>query len=194
MKKCKCCKKSNFGAILTEIKNIPIIVKNGEPEKVFTEQEEVQTEVTITYCMTCKKEINQETDLYELETCPVCGAEVEELIDGMCPHCAEEKKKLESMSKDDLLLMILKQQMASGKVSINKTKNNKQVAKEEPKEEPKEEIKDNEEKPTTQYDVAASMDDNVDINSINDDEVDLMSEIDDIDITSLDTYDDNDLF
>ena len=188
MLKCKCCKKSNFGAILTETKVTPIMMSNGEPTKVLTDQEETTTNIAITYCMTCKKEINPETDLYELETCPVCGKEVEELVDGLCHECAEQKKSLESMSKDDLLLMILKQQMASGKVSVGKkSKNNNDNAQEGAKKQ-----KENKNvKEEVANDVAATTDEEVDINSINDEEVDIINAIDDVDINALKTYDDD---
>ena len=188
MLKCKCCKKSNFGAILTETKVTPIMMSNGEPVKVLTDQEDTTTNIAITYCMTCKKEINPETDLYELETCPVCGKEVEELVDGLCHECAEQKKSLESMSKDDLLLMILKQQMASGKVSVGKkSKNNNDNAQEGAKKQ-----KENKNvKEEVANDVAATTDEEVDINSINDEEVDIINAIDDVDINALKTYDDD---
>ena len=188
MLKCKCCKKSNFGAILTETKATPIMMSNGEPTKVLTDQEETTTNIAITYCMTCKKEINPETDLYELETCPVCGKEVEELVDGLCHECAEQKKSLESMSKDDLLLMILKQQMASGKVSVGKkSKNNNDNAQEGANKQ-----KENKNvKEEVANDVAATTDEEVDINSINDEEVDIINAIDDVDINALETYDDD---
>lgn len=195
MLKCKCCKKSNFGAILTETKVTPIMMSNGEPVKVLTDQEDTTTNIAITYCMTCKKEINPETDLYELETCPVCGKEVEELVDGLCHECAEQKKSLESMSKDDLLLMILKQQMASGKVSVSKSKNNKANAQEGTKKQKEQaEVKNAKEKEETVNDVAATTDEGVDINSMNDEDIDIINAIDDIDINDIKTYDDGEIF
>ena len=187
MLKCKCCKQSKFGAILEEIKTTPITMANGEPVKVIENQAQLQTKVTITYCMTCKKEINPETDLYENETCPVCGKEVPELVDGICPECNEEKNKLASMSKEELLLMILKQQLNNSSASFGKSKKKKEV-----KEKLEEEIEDNVE----EKQVAASKDDDIDLSLDIDDDIDILNEIDNVDINldSLDDYDDNNLF
>lgn len=176
MLKCKCCKKSVFGAILKETKKTPIMMQNGEPVKVLSDKVETENEIMITYCMTCKKEIDQEKDLYELETCQVCGNEFDELENGVCHKCNEAKKKLENMSKDDLLLMLLKQQMASGNVN---TVSKKKKVEEQTEEEPKEEVG-----------IAASMDEDVDINNIADEDIEILNEIDNVEL-NLNTYDED---
>ena len=187
MLKCKCCKQSKFGAILEEIKTTPITMANGEPVKVMEDKAQLETKVTITYCMTCKKEIDPEVDLYENETCPVCGKEVPELIDGMCPECNEERKGYVPNSKDELIemIMILKRQINNGKTQSPETKKKKQV---------KEKIEKNVEVKNEQ--VAASKDDDIDLSLDIDDDIDLLNEIDNIDVNidSLDDYDDNNLF
>lgn len=187
MLKCKCCKQSKFGAILEEIKTTPITMANGEPVKVMEDKAQLETKVTITYCMTCKKEIDPEVDLYENETCPVCGKEVPELIDGICPECNEEKNKLAPMSKEELLFMILKQRIGSGNVQVSGSKKKKQV---------KEKVEEEIESKVEQKQVAASKDDDIDLSLDIDDDIDLLNEIDNVDVNidSLDDYDDNNLF
>lgn len=108
MLKCKCCGKSDFGVTLKEIKVTPVKMVNGEAVAILSEPETSQ-DYEVNFCFTCNKPITQD-DLYENETCPVCGKEVPELVNGVCPHCNEEKNKLMNMSQEELILMLLKQQ------------------------------------------------------------------------------------
>lgn len=204
MLKCKCCKKSNFGAMLVETKSTPIMMSNGEPVKVLAEQETIETVVNITYCMTCKKDIDPEKDLYELETCQACGNEFDEVdANGLCAECAKKRKELDGMSKDDLLLLLLKQQMSTGKVAVGTKTKGKNKKSEALEEEPVAEVKEKQkvekvEKKTKEItkdeelnDVAASADESVDLNMDVDEDIDILDAIDNVDI-NLGTYDDND--
>lgn len=135
MLKCKHCKTSDLGAVVTEVKKTPIKLVNGEPVGILGEPEIVSQDMEITYCFTCNKPITQD-DLYENETCPICGKEVPELVEGACSECTEQKNKLLSMSREELILMMLKQQMAGATPQAAATEE-----KSKPKVEPKKEEK-----------------------------------------------------
>ena len=114
MIRCKHCGKSELGAIAVEVKKTPIKLVNGEPAAILGEAEITQ-DLEITYCFTCNKPITQE-DIIENETCPICGKVVPELVDGKCSECADEVNKLLNMSKEELILMMLKGQMSANTV------------------------------------------------------------------------------
>lgn len=104
--KCKHCKESNFGVILTEIKTGPVKMINGVIHEAL-EEPKVERKIDINYCFTCKKEITEE-DLMINEICPICNAEVDSLINGVCKECDKIKKNFSKMTKDDLILMLMK--------------------------------------------------------------------------------------
>jgi predicted RNA-binding Zn-ribbon protein involved in translation (DUF1610 family) len=108
-KKCKGCGKSNLGAIVTHIEKIAVRLVDGVVTEQFQDSyEESQTE-EINYCFECGKEIT-EADLYEDVQCPICGKMVGGLTEsGACQECTDEANKLASMSKEQLILMLMKQ-------------------------------------------------------------------------------------
>lgn len=137
---CKTCGKSNFGA--TRIRKISDAVRlvNGIVEEVFDDSEEtLPEEYEINYCFECNKEIT-ENDLVSEIKCPVCGKMVDNLTDeGICEECAEEASKLANMSKEEIVLMYLKQQKEGAAGGKKKTSKKKTSSK------PKNDVKNDEE-------------------------------------------------
>lgn len=112
MKKCKHCKGTDFGVVVKEIQKAPFRMTDGkavggplaDPEKI--------TEIEVNYCFGCNKPITEE-DLIENEICTVCGKEVEETTNGKCPECEAQAKAYARMNKDELIMMIMKNQNAN---------------------------------------------------------------------------------
>lgn len=108
-KKCKGCGKSNIGAIVTHIETIAVRIVDGVVTEQFKESYEESQTTEINYCFECKKAIT-EADLFEEVECPVCGKMVGGLTEsGACQECTDEANKLASMSKEQLILMLMKQ-------------------------------------------------------------------------------------
>lgn len=115
MLKCKHCRGTEFGVTLTEVKTTPVKMKDGEAVGMLAEPQ-IEQSYEVNFCFTCNQNIT-EADLIENETCPVCDAIVPELVDGACPDCTAQKKKLLNMTKEELILMMMKQQMHPAQAS-----------------------------------------------------------------------------
>lgn len=106
---CKTCSKSNFGVTIKKAAERAARMVDGKITEYFEDSKEAQEEVLINYCFTCSKEITEE-DLIEIHECKVCKRNVEHVNkDGVCTQCEEEVDKLSQASREDLILMILKQ-------------------------------------------------------------------------------------
>lgn len=134
MLKCKHCQGTEFGLTVVETKVSGFRAIDGEVVEQMGEPE-VSTDTKISYCFGCNKPITEE-DTYENETCPVCGKEVEELVNGRCEDCDAQVKALANMTKEELIMMMLQGNMpkveAKPKVATKK-KEEKVVAKKETK-------------------------------------------------------------
>ena len=108
MKKCRHCKGTNFGVTVTETKVSRYRVINGKAEEMLGEPE-VSSKTDIVYCFTCNKPITEKDDIYENETCPVCGKTTEELVNGRCKECDEKVKSYSKMTKEQIIMMIMQQ-------------------------------------------------------------------------------------
>jgi hypothetical protein len=108
-KKCKGCGKSNLGAIVTHVEKIAVRILDGEVVEQFQDSYEETQDTEINYCFECGKPITEE-DLFEEVQCPICGKMVGGLTEsGACQECTDEANKLASMSKEQLILMLMKQ-------------------------------------------------------------------------------------
>ena len=108
-KKCKGCGKSNLGAMVTHIEKIAVRILDGEVVEQFQDSFEESQTTEINYCFECAKPITEE-DLFEDVQCPICGKMVGGLTEsGACQECTDEANKLASMSKEQLILMLMKQ-------------------------------------------------------------------------------------
>jgi len=108
-KKCKGCGKSNLGAIVTHVEKIAVRMLDGEVVEQFQDSYEESQDTQINYCFECGKAITEE-DLFEDVQCPICGKMVGGLTEsGACQECTDEANKLASMSKEQLILMLMKQ-------------------------------------------------------------------------------------
>lgn len=106
---CKTCKRSDFGVIRRKTEEKAARLINGEISEYFDGSYEVHEELLYTYCFTCSKEITED-DLEEINTCSICGKEVSDLnANSVCEECARKAEKLSNISKEDLILMLLKQ-------------------------------------------------------------------------------------
>lgn len=108
-KYCKHCGKSNFGATRIRKTTDAVRLDDGVVTEIFDNSEEqAPEEFEINYCFNCNKEIT-EKDLVSEIKCPVCGKMVDHLTeDGICDDCKEEAAKLASISKEEIILMLLK--------------------------------------------------------------------------------------
>lgn len=153
MLKCKHCQGTEFGLTVVETKVSGFRAIGGEVVEQIGEPE-VKTETNISYCFGCNKPITEE-DTYENETCPVCGKEVEALVNGRCADCDEQVNALANMSKEELIMMMLQGNMpkieAKPKAAAKK-KEEKPVAKKEVKTT----AKKKEDKPVEKVEVATS--------------------------------------
>jgi predicted RNA-binding Zn-ribbon protein involved in translation (DUF1610 family) len=119
-KKCKGCGKSNLGAIVTHIEKIAVRLVDGVVTEQFQDSYEESQTTDINYCFECGKEIT-EADLYEDVQCPICGKMVGGLTEsGACQECTDEANKLASMSKEQLILMLMKQ-AHGGTMTVSET-------------------------------------------------------------------------
>lgn len=148
MLKCKHCKGTDFGLTVTETKVTGYRAVNGEVIECLGAQEPI-TEQKVTFCFGCNNSIT-ENDLYELETCPVCGKEVDELVDGKCHDCDAQVKMLANMSKEELILMMLQGKMPN----LSVVAQTKAEEKTEAKVEVEEKSEDKEEEMTPQQKAA----------------------------------------
>lgn len=106
---CKICGKSNFGVTLKKAEERAARMVNGKITEYFEGSEELQEEISINYCFTCGRKI-VEDDLIENHICKVCKSSVNQVNEkGVCIQCAEEVDNLSKASREDLILMILKQ-------------------------------------------------------------------------------------
>lgn len=112
MLKCKHCKGTEFGLTVVETKVSGYKAINGEVVSQIGEPQ-VKTETKVTYCFGCNKEIVEGVDTYENETCTVCGIESEEVKDGKCPECDSKVKALARMTKEELIIMMMKNSIPS---------------------------------------------------------------------------------
>lgn len=107
--KCKHCKTSDLGVVAKEIKTSPVRMTDG---KIVEKLEESKTETLyeVNFCFTCGKKIT-EKDLTDKEVCTVCGKEVDELVEGMCPDCKAKADEFAGMSKEEIIVAYLKKEM-----------------------------------------------------------------------------------
>lgn len=106
---CKTCKRSDFGVIRRKTEEKAARLINGEISEYFDGSYEVHEELLYNYCFTCSKEITED-DLEEINTCSICKKEVSDLnANSVCKECARKAEKLSNISKEDLILMLLKQ-------------------------------------------------------------------------------------
>ncbi|MDF2884575.1 MAG: hypothetical protein K0R54_5142, partial [Clostridiaceae bacterium] len=106
---CKACGKSNFGVIVKKIEKRAAKIVNGKITEYFKGYAEVEEIREINYCFTCRKNVTEE-DLREVHICKVCKREALEVNEnGICLECSKEAEKLIDISKEELILMILKQ-------------------------------------------------------------------------------------
>lgn len=106
---CKTCNESNFGVIIKRIEERAARMVNDQIIEYFEGSEEVREEMSINYCFTCSKEI-AEDDLIEESICKICKGKNEHVNkNGLCIKCAKEVAKLSEASKEDLILMLIKQ-------------------------------------------------------------------------------------
>ncbi len=106
---CKTCGQSNFGVIVKRIEKKAAKMLDGKITEYFEEYEEIAEETEINYCFTCSREVAEE-DLTEVHICKACKSEVYEVNEnGICVECMKEAEKLAEISKEELILMILKQ-------------------------------------------------------------------------------------
>jgi hypothetical protein len=117
--KCKTCKTSDLGVIAKEIKVSPVRMTDGKIVAALAEPT-AETLYEVNYCFTCQKAIT-EKDLTDKEVCPVCGKEVDELHDGMCPDCKAKADEFANMSKEELLIQLLKKDMEKKPSSRRRT-------------------------------------------------------------------------
>lgn len=114
-KKCKECGKSNLGAIVTHIETIAVRLLDGVVTEQFPDSATDDQTMEINYCFECNKPIT-EADLVEEVECPICGKMVGSLTEsGACQECTDEANRLSNMSKEELILMLMKQGMAGNK-------------------------------------------------------------------------------
>ena len=122
---CKTCKRSDFGVIRRKTEEKAARLINGEISEYFDGSYEVHEELLYNYCFTCSKEITED-DLEEINTCSICGKEVSDLnANSVCEECARKAEKLSNISKEDLILMLLKQseEGLTKPVKLNQTVN-----------------------------------------------------------------------
>jgi hypothetical protein len=106
---CKVCGQSNFGVIVKKIEKRAAKIVNGKITEYFKGYEEVEEIREINYCFTCRRNVTEE-DLSEVHICNVCKREALEVNEnGICLECSKEAEKLIGISKEELILMILKQ-------------------------------------------------------------------------------------
>ncbi|AGF59648.1 ribosomal protein L37AE/L43A [Clostridium saccharoperbutylacetonicum] len=106
---CKACGQSNFGVIVKKIEKRAAKIVNGKITEYFKGYAEVEEIREINYCFTCRKNVTEE-DLSEVHICKVCKREALEVNkNGICLECSKEAEKLIDISKEELILMILKQ-------------------------------------------------------------------------------------
>jgi len=106
---CKACGQSNFGVIVKKIEKRAAKIVNGKITEYFKGYEEVEEIREINYCFTCRKNVT-EKDLSEVHICKACKREALEVNEnGICLDCSKEAEKLIDISKEELILMILKQ-------------------------------------------------------------------------------------
>lgn len=106
---CKVCGQSNFGVIVKKIEKRAAKIVNGKITEYFKGYEEVEEIREINYCFTCRRNVTEE-DLSEVHICNVCKRETLEVNEnGICLECSKEAEKLIDISKEELILMILKQ-------------------------------------------------------------------------------------
>lgn len=106
---CKTCNQSNFGVIVKKTEERAGRMLNGEITEYFEGSEETQEKILINYCFTCGREIT-ENELSQIYVCKACKSEVEQINEnGVCRDCAKEADKLSEASREELILMILKQ-------------------------------------------------------------------------------------
>jgi hypothetical protein len=106
---CKVCGQSNFGVIVKKIEKRAAKIVNGKITEYFKGYEEVEEIREINYCFTCRRNVTEE-DLSEVHICNVCKREALEVNEnGICLECSKEAEKLIDISKEELILMILKQ-------------------------------------------------------------------------------------
>ncbi|WP_238918175.1 hypothetical protein [Clostridium sp. YIM B02555] len=106
---CKACGQSNFGVIVKKIEKRAAKIVNGKITEYFKGYEEVEEIREINYCFTCRRNVTEE-DLSEVHICKVCKREALEVNEnGICLECSKEAEKLIDISKEELILMILKQ-------------------------------------------------------------------------------------
>lgn len=116
---CKTCNQSNFGVIVKKTEERAGRMLNGEITEYFEGSEETQEKILINYCFTCGREIT-ENELSQIYVCKACKSEVEQINEnGVCMDCAKEVDKLSEASREELILMILKQnKKITGKLPI----------------------------------------------------------------------------
>lgn len=121
---CKACGKSNFGVTLKRAEERAARMVNGEIKEYFEGSEEIKEEISINYCFTCGSEII-EADLIETYICKVCKSSVKQVNEnGVCSKCAEEVDSLSKVSREDLILMILKQNKKISYEAFDSSKEN----------------------------------------------------------------------
>lgn len=162
-KMCKACGQSNFGVTLKKVEERAGRMVGGKIKEYFEGSEEIQEEISINYCFTCSREITEE-DLLERYICKVCKSSVEQVNEnGVCIKCAKEVNKLSEISREDLILMILKQNkeiLAKPSVLIEPSKEN-EIAIENKKVKNKEKLVKNDKKDVTikrEYKTVKSLD------------------------------------
>lgn len=106
--KCKCCNQSDFGVNMIQTIKEPVRILNGKLDKVLGESETTK-EIEYCFCNICKKVITN-NDLYEHIECPICLRKVDKIVNGKCHQCEEVSKSMETISKEDLILMLMRQQ------------------------------------------------------------------------------------
>lgn len=121
MKKCRHCKGTNFGVTVTETKVSRFRVINGKAEEMLGEPE-ITSKTDIVYCFTCNNAITEE-DVFENETCPVCGKITEELVNGRCKECDEKVKSYSKMTKEQIIMMMMQN---TSQNTVDTTKKEKQ--------------------------------------------------------------------
>lgn len=107
--KCKYCKTSDLGVVAKEIKTSPVRMTDGKIVAAL-EEPKIESLYEVNFCFTCGKKIT-EKDLTDKEVCAVCGKEVDETVDGMCPDCKAKADEIAGMSKEELIVAFLKKEM-----------------------------------------------------------------------------------
>jgi len=145
---CKTCGQSNFGVTLKKTEERAVRMINGKITEYFEGSEEIQEAISINYCFTCGSKITEE-DLIEMHICKVCKTKVEQANEnGVCTQCAEEVDKLSEASREDLILMILKQNKKIVSKSCERAEENK-IANQNKEEKNKEKLVKNNKKSDT---------------------------------------------